>query len=97
MKIKDHVVPFYLLRLKDASGVSGTGIVGIGAILPSGRAVLEWATYHSSIGIYQNIKDVESIHGHEGATKVIMGIPSEKDLKNVVSKKEKKTSNKQKR
>ena len=72
---------FYLLRNKDVSGVSGEGVVARGVILESGRCVLEFVnSVHTSINIYQNITDVELIHGHSGATEIIMGTPP-KDLK----------------
>lgn len=63
---------FFLMRDIDESGVSGTGIVAVGCILPSGHAVMEWTTYHSSIAIYKNIQDVELIHSHGGKTKVVI-------------------------
>ena len=68
---------FYLKRIEDESGVSGTGIVAVGVILPSGHCVLEWLTFTSSIAIYKNIADVEEIHGHGGKTQVIMGDPKD--------------------
>ena len=75
---------FYLQRDIDESGISGTGIVAVGVVLPSGACVLEWTTFHSSIALYKNIADVEAIHGHEGKTKVIMGdvpVPKKKRKK----------------
>jgi hypothetical protein len=69
-----HIIkPFYLQRNVDESGISGTGIVAVGVIMPSGTCILEWQTFHSSIAHYKNIADVEAIHGHEGLTKIIMG------------------------
>lgn len=66
---------FYLNRVEDETGISGTGVVARGVILPSGAVVLEWQTFHSSICLYKNIGDVEQIHGHNGKTIVIMGSP----------------------
>lgn len=66
---------FYLLRKQDESGVSGTGIVAIGAILPSGHCVLEWLTFTSSIAIYKSLNDVNEIHSHGGKTEIVMGDP----------------------
>lgn len=67
---------FYLLRKTDVSGTSGTGIVARGVILESGKAVMEWVnSVHSSIAIYNSIEDVELIHGHDGATQVVVGTP----------------------
>lgn len=64
---------FYLNREEDESGVSGTGIVAVGVELPSKRCVIEWIskrTDANSLGIYDNMEDLEKVHGHEGKTKV---------------------------
>lgn len=74
--INEDIKHFYLERVEDVSGTSGTGIVARGVILPSGTCVLEWLTFHSSICVYKNIDDVEKIHGHEGRTKVVIGDPA---------------------
>ena len=71
----DKIQHFYLKRKVDVSGTSGTGLVARGVILPSGKCVLEWLTFHTSVAIYSNIDDVEKIHGHDGATEVILGDP----------------------
>lgn len=85
----DTFKEFYLKRIEDESGISGTGVVARGTILPSGKVVLEWQTFHTSLCIYNNIHDVESIHGHNGKTLVIMGNPNDKakDIKPVSVKK----------
>ena len=75
----DTFKEFYLKRIEDESGVSGTGIVARGVVLPSGKAVLEWQTFHTSLCIYQNIQDVEAIHGHHGKTLLIMGNPNDNE------------------
>lgn len=72
MKIPEPMVEFYLSREEDVSGTSGVGVVARGVILPSGKCVLEWTSFHTSIAIYNNIQDVESIHGHGGKTKVVL-------------------------
>jgi hypothetical protein len=66
---------FYLKRIEDETGISGTGVVARGVILPSGHCVIEWLTFCSSINIYKNLNDVEEIHGHHGKTLVVMGAP----------------------
>ena len=68
---------FYLARNEHESGVSGTGIVARGVVLPSGHCILEWLTFTSSIGIYKSIQDLEEIHGHGGKTVLIYGAPKE--------------------
>lgn len=69
---------FYLLRKKDVSGVSGLGVVARGIVLPSHRVVMEWSMPFESITLFQNIGEVEKIHGHEGATELILGTPPKK-------------------
>ena len=69
---------FYLYREEDVSGTSGTGIVAIGTILNSGKCVLEWTSFHTSVAIYSNIQDVELIHGHGGKTKVVVIVDKRK-------------------
>jgi hypothetical protein len=73
----EQVKNFYLNRKVDESGISGTGVVAVGTQFPSGICALEWTTYHSSVGIYKNVLDVEKIHGHNGATEVVWGVPGE--------------------
>jgi hypothetical protein len=62
---------FYLRRLKDESGVSGTGIVAVGVIFPNGRCVLSWLTEHTSTAVYDDIHQLTKIHGHDGKTLVV--------------------------
>ena len=62
---------FHLQRNKDASGVSGTGIVADGVIFSDGVCVLHWLTDESSIGIYKSLASLIAIHGHNGSTTVI--------------------------
>ena len=71
----DTIKEFHLVRIEDIHGKSGTGVVARGVVLPSGAVCMEWQTFHSSICIYKNIQDVEEIHGHGGATRVVMGSP----------------------
>jgi len=86
MDVPDKFEEFYLLRIEDETGISGTGVVARGVVFPSGKAVMEWCTFHSSVGLYNNIQDVDKIHGHQGKTRVIMGSPSTK----IIAKKRKK-------
>lgn len=61
---------FYLRRLKDESGVSGTGIVAEGIELTNGQCVLHWLTIYSSIAVYPSLKELTNIHSHDGKTVV---------------------------
>jgi hypothetical protein len=61
---------FALDRLEDETGVSGTGVVAEGVEFSSGKCVLTWLTVYSSIAVYDNISDLEAVHGHNGKTVV---------------------------
>ncbi len=61
---------FDLVRLEDATGVSGTGVVAWGAVFPDGRVALRWATDTASSALYDSLEDLEEIHGHGGRTVV---------------------------
>lgn len=59
---------FELVRTEDVSGVSGTGFVAKGAILPSGTTIIEWASDTPSIVVWNSIEDAMAVHGHGGRT-----------------------------
>lgn len=69
------VRPFYLYRKVDVSRTSGTGIVAVGAIMPSGRAILEWLGEHKTETVFESIEQLYNIHSHEGKTVVVHGNP----------------------
>lgn len=62
---------FILYRVTDVSGVSGTGVVAEGVEFSDGVCVCRWMTATATTTIYASIQDVKSIHGHDGATKII--------------------------
>ena len=62
---------FQLLRDEDPSGVSRVGRVAVGVVFPSGKVVLEWLGSHNTLGIYDDLKRVEHIHGHGGKTRIV--------------------------
>lgn len=59
---------FNLVRNEDESGVSGTGIVAQGIQFDDGTCAMRWLTAKASTAVYDNIIDLESIHGHGGKT-----------------------------
>lgn len=61
---------FHLVRTMDVSGTSGVGRVADGIQFSNGTAVISWNTTPSSIATYGSVEDIESIHGHNGATTV---------------------------
>jgi hypothetical protein len=62
---------FQLLRDEDPSGVSGVGRVAVGVVFPSGKVVLEWLGSHNTLGIYDDLRRLEFIHGHGGKTRIV--------------------------
>ena len=58
------------MRTEDVSEVSGIGCVADGIVFPDGVAVLRWRTAGGSTAVYDSIKSLEMIHGHDGRTKI---------------------------
>jgi len=61
---------FHLVRHRDPSGISGTGIVADGVQFRDGQVVVRWRGERSSTVIWPGIEDVQAIHGHGGATTI---------------------------
>jgi hypothetical protein len=70
----EHDIPvvkkIVLQRKSDVSGNSGTGVVAIGMVFPSGMVVIEWTSIEKSLGVYHSVSQLEKLHGHEGASVV---------------------------
>ncbi len=62
---------FVLQRDEDESGISGEGIVAEGVQFSSGKCAMHWLTDVTSVAMYDNIEDLESIHGHDGKSKIM--------------------------
>lgn len=65
---------FYLERVIDDSGVSGTGKVALGVLFPSGRVCIEWCSEKTPVSantIYQTVDEMLTVHGHEGHTQLV--------------------------
>jgi len=70
---------FKLVRTEDESGVSGTGVVAVGAMFPSGYCELEWLN-HENDGLDTEMNghaaypggpdDLVEVHGHGGRTTI---------------------------
>lgn len=72
VKDEDVVRTFRLLRDKDISGMSGTGVVAHGAQFPDGLIVLRWrGRWPTSAVFHEGIASVEAVHGHGGATRIV--------------------------
>jgi hypothetical protein len=69
---------FELYRAEDVTGISGTGVVAMGIVLPSGRAVMQWITNGLfTTNFYDHHREIEALHGHEGRTRLryVLGSP----------------------
>ena len=62
---------FHLVRDQDITGVSGIGIVAEGVLFSTGWVALTWLTAVNSLVFYPTIGNVEHIHGHNGATRIV--------------------------
>jgi len=66
---------FKLARETDISGVSGTGDVAEGVLFLSGKVAISFfpvkPSFTASVVIYNSMDEVEKIHGHGGATKIV--------------------------
>lgn len=59
---------FELLRHKDISGVSGTGLVAEGVLFTDGTAAIRWHGDRPSTVVWSDIDHAIAIHGHGGNT-----------------------------
>jgi hypothetical protein len=62
---------FELHRDVDETGISGTGVVAEGVEFSDGSCAMRWRTGTTSTAIYTSVADVEIIHGHNGATRIV--------------------------
>jgi hypothetical protein len=61
---------FVLDRHVDVTHVSGTGVVAEGFEASDGTVFLRWLSDTPSSVIYDDIRHVERVHGHHGATQI---------------------------
>jgi hypothetical protein len=59
---------FVLDRVRDETGVSGTGVIAEGVLFSTGWVALTWLTAVNSLVFYPAIENVVHIHGHNGST-----------------------------
>ena len=63
---------FHLQRDTDITGVSGTGRVADGVLWPDGTATLRWLGDRASTVHWDRIGDAKAVHGHGGATRIVL-------------------------
>jgi hypothetical protein len=61
---------FNLVRHRDITGVSGTGVVAEGVQYSTGKVAVCWLGLFSSVVVWDSIEDAVRVHGHGGATEV---------------------------
>lgn len=61
---------FELVRYRDLSGVSGTGVVAEGCVFTDGSVVLRWRGNHPSTAFWPDVESMLAVHGHHGATEL---------------------------
>jgi hypothetical protein len=71
-QLSTGTVVFHLQRDTDVSGVSGTGVVADGVIWPDGTVSVRWRGQHPSIVFWRSLDSVKVIHGHDGATRIVL-------------------------
>lgn len=59
-----------LVRKKDVTGMSGTGVVAEGIQFRDNSVAYKWRTSPSTVQFAESIHDVQHIHGHSGNTRV---------------------------
>lgn len=65
---------FFLARMEDETGTSGTGLVAEGVEFSDGTVALRWRTRTSSTAVYDSLAAVREIHGHNGKTQILYEI-----------------------
>jgi hypothetical protein len=60
-----------LHRDTDVTGVSGEGTVVEGVQFSDGRCAYRWITPTATTSVADSIDDVVTIHGHDGATRLV--------------------------
>lgn len=61
---------FELVRYRDPSGVSGTGVVAEGCEFTDGSVALRWRGDNPATAVWPDLDSVLAVHGHQGATEV---------------------------
>jgi hypothetical protein len=61
---------FELVRYRDLSGVSGTGVVAEGCVFTDGSVALRWRGNNPATAVWPDLESMLSVHGHHGATEL---------------------------
>lgn len=61
---------FQMIRHRDVTGVSGTGLIGEGTQFRDGTTVFRWYGEHPSTSVWPSVDELVAVHGHQGATEL---------------------------
>jgi hypothetical protein len=61
---------FRLIRERDATGMSGTGVVAEGVEFTDGTVAMRWLSEYRSTALWSDITAAMKVHGHNGFTHV---------------------------
>lgn len=62
---------FQLVRDRDDTGVSGTGVVADGVLWPDGTVTVRWRGERRSTVNWDRMDDAVQVHGHDGRTRIV--------------------------
>jgi hypothetical protein len=62
---------FHLERHEDNTGVSGVGRVAEGVQFRNGWVCMQWLTHTPGLAFYEDMAQVERVHGHQGKTSIV--------------------------
>ncbi|HEY0690883.1 MAG TPA: hypothetical protein VGD71_17820 [Kribbella sp.] len=61
---------FELVRYRDLSGISGTGVVAEGCVFTDGSVALRWRGNNPATAVWPDLESILAVHGHHGATEL---------------------------
>lgn len=68
---------FTLHRSVDPSSVSGTGVIAEGVEFTDGTVALRWLSATPTTTVFNDVRDVLHIHGHNGLTELVWDTPTQ--------------------
>ena len=64
----------FVLLKDENSGAGGGKIAGIGAVMPSGTVVLEWASGQGGVAVFQSVETLLATQNGHGLSAIRWGI-----------------------
>ena len=74
---------FFLQRMQDETGVSGTGVVGHGVVFESGKVVFHWRPPMSTVTVYDSFEIFLRVHVTSHPSKNSVVFLDEASLKHI--------------